>query len=154
MPREQREIEEQPHEELNEMRQIYQSYGMTEEEIEIFLSHFQRDNKLWLRLMLRDELGIVPESFESPWKNAALMAWAVAVGSAPPLMPILWSREPKAAFVWVLVLSALTAFGLGAVTARSTGRIWWRSALSFLAVASIAGGIGMAAGSLIAPLFS
>lgn len=152
--REEREIEEQPNEELNEMRQIYHGYGLTEQEVEIFLSHFKRDKQLWLRLMLRDELGIVPESFESPWKNAGLMALAVAAGSLPPLLPILLSSEPKHAFVWVLILSALTAFGLGAATARSTGRRWLASGVSFLVVASIAAAIGMGAGSLIAPLFA
>ena len=151
--REQREIEEQPDEELSEMRQIYRGYGLSDQEIEIFLTHFKRDKKLWLQLMLRDELGIVPESFENPWKNAASMALAVAAGSLPPLLPIIWGSNPKSVFVWVLACSALTAFGLGAVTARSTGRRWWLSGVSFLAVASIAAAIGMGAGSLIAPLF-
>ncbi|NMP23176.1 VIT1/CCC1 transporter family protein [Sulfobacillus harzensis] len=151
--RERREIEEQPHEELNEMRQIYHGYGLSAQEVDIFLSHFQRDKDLWLRLMLRDELGIIPESFENPWKNAGLMALAVAAGSLPPLLPVLFGSSPKHVFVWVLIFSALTAFGLGGVTARSTGKQWWRSAISFLIVATIAAAIGMGAGSLIAPLF-
>lgn len=152
--REQREIDEQPEEELREMRQIYRGYGLDEPEIEIFLSHFKRDKRLWLQLMLRDELGLLPEAFESPWKNAGLMAMAVAAGSLPPLVPVLWSSSPRGAFGWILALSAMTAFGLGAVTARSTGRRWWRAGLSFLMVAAIAAAIGMGAGHLIAPLFS
>jgi VIT1/CCC1 family predicted Fe2+/Mn2+ transporter len=152
--RERREIEEQPGEELNEMRQIYQGYGMDEDEIKIFLAHFQRDKKLWLKLMLRDELGIVPESFESPWKNAVQMAFAVAAGSLAPLLPIILGGTPKHMFSWVLWLSAMTAFGLGAVTARSTSNPWWRSGIEFLFVAAIAAGIGMGAGILIAPLFA
>ncbi len=152
--RERREIDEQPNEELDEMRQIYHGYGLNRQEIEIFLAHFKKDKELWLRLMLRDELGIVPESFESPWKNAGSMAFAVAAGSLPPLVPILWGASPKGVFGWILILSAVTAFGLGAVTARSTGKCWWNAGLSFLVVASIAAAIGMGAGSLIAPLFA
>lgn len=151
--REQREIEENPNEELQEMRSIYQEYGLSDPEIDIFLSHFQRDKKLWLRLMLRDELGIVPESFENPWKNAGSMALAVAAGSLPPLLPIVFGQDPRHMFVWVLALSGLAAFGLGGATARSTGRRWWQSAITFLIVASMAAAIGMGAGSLIAPLF-
>lgn len=151
--REQREIEEQPDVELGEMRKIYRGYGLGDEEIDVFLEHFKRDKKLWLRLMLRDELGIVPEAFENPWTNAGSMALAVAAGSMPPLVPVVWCSHPKSVFLWVLTLSALTAFGLGAATARSTGRRWWISGVSFLTVASIAAAIGMGAGSLIAPLF-
>ncbi len=152
--REQREIDEQPEEELQEMRQIYQGYGFSDQEVDIFLSHFQRDKRLWLQLMLRDELGLLPESFENPWKNAGLMALAVAAGSLPPLAPILWASSPRGVFGWVIALSAMTAFGLGAATARSTGRQWWRAGLAFLVVAAIAAGVGMGAGSLIAPLLA
>lgn len=152
--REQQDIEEKPQEELEEMQHIYQGYGMSDQEVEILLTHLQRDKTLWLRLMLRDELGIVPESFENPGKNAALMALAVAAGSAPPLLPIIIGQDPRHVLGWVLLFSALTALGLGAATARSTGRRWWRSALSFLVVAAIAAAIGMGAGSLIAPLFA
>jgi len=152
MQREAREIEEHPEVELNEMRQIYQRYGMTQQEIDVFLAHFKRDKHLWLRLMLRDELGITPESFESPWKNTISMALAVAGGSVPPLVPVVLSADPRTAFPWVLGFSAVTAFGLGAVTASSTGRTWWRSGWSFLFVAAIAASVGMGAGHLVAPL--
>ena len=153
MQREAREIEVHPEIELNEMREIYQGYGMTPQEIDGFLTHFKQDNPLWLRLMLRDELGITPESFESPWKNTLAMALAVALGSLPPLLPVLWSSDPRAAFPWVLVLSALTAFGLGAMTASSAGKTWWRAGSSFLIAAAVAAASGMGAGHLIAPLF-
>lgn len=154
MRREAREIDEQPHEELNEMRQIYRGYGFSESEVDIFLDHFRRDKDLWLRLMLRDELGIIPESFENPWKNAGSMAVAVALGSLAPLLPILWGSAPRQQFTWVIGLSAITALLLGGITARSTGQVWWRSAIAFLLVAAVAAGIGMGAGSLIAPLFA
>ncbi|NMP22873.1 VIT1/CCC1 transporter family protein [Sulfobacillus harzensis] len=152
--REQRAIAEPPHEELQEMRRLYQSCGMSDLEVAMIRSHLQRDKTLWLRLMLRDELGIVPESFESPWRNAGLMALAVAAGSLPPVLPVIFGQNPRHALVWVVMFSVLTALGLGSATARSTGRRWWRSAISFLAVASIAAAIGMGAGSLIAPLFA
>lgn len=152
--RETREIEENPEEEMEEMRQIYQEYGLSGEEIEIFLSHFRKDKKLWLQLMLRDELGIIPESFESPWVNAGQMALAVAIGSLPPLVPMIFASRPQSAFPLVVSLSALAAFALGAITGMNTANRWWRSGLSFLIVSAVAAAIGMGAGSLIAPLFA
>ncbi|HBQ94589.1 MAG TPA: hypothetical protein DD856_05700, partial [Sulfobacillus sp.] len=139
--REKREIEENPEEELNEMRQIYRGYGFSEDEIQVFLNRFLKDKKLWLNLMLRDELGILAENFENPWSNAGVMALAVGFGSLPPLIPNFFSTHPQGVFPWVIVLSALTAFLLGALTARSSGKSSWRSGLSFLAVAAVAAGI-------------
>ena len=151
--REEREIEQNPQEELNEMRQIYRGYGFAEDEIQVFLNRFLQDKKLWLNLMLRDELGIVQENFENPCTNAGLIALAVCIGSVPPLVPNFFSTHPQSVFLWVLGLSALTAFGLGAVTGRFSNKGFWRSGLSFLLVAAVAAGIGMGAGHLIAPIF-
>jgi len=151
--RESREIEEYPDEELDEMRQIYRRYGFSEHETEIFLTRFQSDKSLWLQLMLRDELGILPESFENPWVNAGLMALAVAIGSLPPLLPVILGSHPHNAFPWIIGLSAATAFGLGALTGWVTANRWWRTGFSFLLVATVAAVIGMGAGSLMAPLF-
>ncbi len=154
MRREQSEIEHRPEEELEEMRQIYTGYGFSADEVAIFLNRFQQDQKLWLNLMLRDELGIIPETFESPWINAGQMALAVLAGSIPPLVPNILLTRPTLAFPWAIILAILTAFGLGAATGRITGRLWWRSGLSFLGVASVAAMIGMGAGAFIAPLFA
>jgi len=149
---ESRELEEDPEQELDEMRQIYRQYGFLDTETEILLTRLKADKTLWLQLMLRDELGILPESFENPWSNAAWMALAVALGSLPPLLPILLGIEPQPALIWVISLSALTAFSLGGVTATVTANRWWRAGISFLLVATIAALIGMGAGTLIAPL--
>jgi VIT1/CCC1 family predicted Fe2+/Mn2+ transporter len=151
---ESRELEEDPEQELDEMRQIYRQYGFADAETEILLTRLKADKSLWLQLMLRDELGILPESFENPWSNAGWMALAVALGSLPPLLPIILGTQPKAALIWVISLSALTAFSLGGVTATVTANRWWRAGISFLLVATIAALIGMGAGTLIAPLLN
>lgn len=150
--REQTEITNEPEEELSEMHRIYRGYGFSEEETQIFLKRFQQDHDLWLKLMLRDELGIIPDTFESPIKNAGVMALAVLLGSLPPLIPNFVSTHPLQAFPWVVFLSALSAFVLGAAAGKSTGDTWWRSGISFLVVSAIAAGIGMGAGHLITPL--
>ncbi|POB10543.1 VIT1/CCC1 transporter family protein [Sulfobacillus sp. hq2] len=150
--REKREIQECPDEELDEMRRIYLRYGFSAEETAMILYRFEKDHSLWLQMMLRDELGIIPETFENPWHNAGSMALAVLVGSLPPLLPNLLVSLPLQAFPWVIVLSALTAFLLGAVTTRGTSETWWRSGLLFLVIASAAAAIGMGAGQLITPL--
>lgn len=151
--REEYEIEHTPHKELDEMREIYEGYGFNQEETQMILARLSQNKKLWLNLMLRDELGIIPEEFESPWKNALEMAVAVLAGSIPPLLPEFFTSTPKSVFSLVLFLSAATAFILGAITGRTSGRIWWKSGFSFLFVAAIAAIIGMGAGSIISPLF-
>lgn len=151
--REEWELEDHPDEELEEMREIYTRYGFQPDEVQVLLTGFQRNPDLWLRLMLRDELGILPERFEHPWVNALVMALAVGIGSLPPLMPNLWMIHPRQALPVVLLLSAGFAFCLGVATSRLTGRPWWRVGATFFLVAAVATLVGSAFGPVLQQLF-
>ncbi len=147
--RERWELDDHPEEEMEEMRLIYQNYGFSVEEVAVFLKGFQRDPDLWLRLMLRDEHGILPETWESPLQNAFVMAIAVLAGSLAPILPNLIIASPVHALPAVLGLGALAAVALGWFTARLTSQPRARVALKFLALASAAMLLGSAMGGFL-----
>ena len=150
--RERWELDDHPDEELEEMRNIYHDYGFQPEEVKVILSAFLRDPELWLRLMVRDEHGVLPETWESPSGNAIVMAIAVMAGSLPPLIPNLVLASPHEALWAVLVLAAATALGLGWFTARLTSQRPWVLALHFLGLAAAAMLLGSGMGGLIGKL--
>jgi VIT1/CCC1 family predicted Fe2+/Mn2+ transporter len=147
--RERWELDDHPEEELDEMRVIYENYGFSPDEVAVFLRGFQRDPELWLRLMIRDEHGVLPETWESPISNALVMALAVLAGSIPPLLPNLVISSPQHSLPWVLVLAGVTAIGLGWFTARLTSQRPLRLALKFLALAAAAMLLGSIMGGLL-----
>lgn len=151
--RERWELDDHPEEELEEMRTIYHNYGFSTEEVAVLLRGFQRDPDLWLRLMVRDEHGVLPETWESPLGNAFVMALAVLAGSIPPLLPNLVLASPQHALVAVLILAAVTAVGLGWFTARLTTQVPIRLSLKFLALTSAAMILGSGMGGFIGKLW-
>lgn len=150
--RERWELDDHPEEELEEMRTIYHNYGFSPEEVAVLLQGFQRDPDLWLRLMVRDEHGVLSETWESPIRNAVVMAIAVLAGSLPPLVPNLVFASPHQALAAVLILAAATAAGLGWVTARLTTQAPIRLSLRFLALAGAAMLLGSGMGAFMGTL--
>jgi VIT1/CCC1 family predicted Fe2+/Mn2+ transporter len=146
---EQWEMEDHPEEELAEMRAIYQRYGFSSEEVEVLLRGFQRDPSLWLNLMVRDEHGVLPETWESPVGNALVMAVAVCVGSLPALIPNLVMTSAARALPAVVVLAALTSVALGWATAKLTKQRTVWIALRFFGLAAAAMILGSGMGSVL-----
>ncbi len=147
--RERWELADHPAEELEEMRAIYHAYGFSPDEIAVLLRAFERDPELWLRLMLRDEHGVLTETWESPMANALMMAVAVLAGSVPALVPNLVISSPPHALAYVLISAGLLAIGLGWSTARLTSQSPVRVATKFLALTSAAMVLGSGMGLFI-----
>src|SRR5437899_7357349 len=87
--RERREIEEVPELERKEIRDIFTKLGFLKDEVEMIVNRVTSDKALWVRFMMREELGILEESFDNPVTVGFLMAGAYVVGGIGPLLPYL-----------------------------------------------------------------
>ncbi len=151
--RERREIEEVPDHEMREIEEIYTGYGFAPDEVEMIKRRFAQNHDLWLEFMLRDELGIIRSSEENPARNAGIMALAVLLGSVPPVLPYLVLSSTSAALRLAIILSAIAAFGLGALKSTVAKGTWWGSGFTFLLVAAVAAVVGIGVGALVPHLF-
>ena len=153
--RERREIREMPEHELAEARQIYSELGFAPDEVEMIVRRLEKNPKLFLRLMLRDELGIVEETFENPLRNAVIMGGAFVLGAIPPLVPFFFASDARVALPWAMALSLLAMFAIGAGRTRVTNRRFLVSGLEGVAfglAATLVGWLGgVAVGRLLAP---
>jgi VIT1/CCC1 family predicted Fe2+/Mn2+ transporter len=150
--REMREVHEIPHEEQREVEGILHQKGFTPEESRTFTQRLMTNKQQWVDFMMKEELGIMVERLDSPWRSAGIMALAVIVGSLPPMLPYVFSASPFIALRWAIALAVATAFGLGVTKARVARGIWWKSGLQFVAVAGAAVVVGIFAGHLFGTL--
>src|SRR6266568_7165571 len=56
--REKREVAEIPHEEMREVAEVFQSYGLTEEQTRPIVQALRKQPKNWIDFMMRFELGL------------------------------------------------------------------------------------------------
>jgi VIT1/CCC1 family predicted Fe2+/Mn2+ transporter len=137
LAREKREIAEMPHEEREEIREIYRKKGFAGNDLEMVVDRITADKERWLKVMMHEELGFAKSGGLSPIRSGIALAVAYIVGAAIPIFPYALFREGTAFPVSIAVtLGALFAVGMS--KARLTHRPWWKAGFEM----SVAGGVG------------
>jgi VIT1/CCC1 family predicted Fe2+/Mn2+ transporter len=144
--REHREVKEKPAVEAREVAEIFQTYGLTEDETKPILRSFEKRPQQWIDFMMRFELGLEKPDPRRALRSALTIGGAYAVGGLIPLAPYILLSD-VAASLWTsvaLTLLALATFGF--VKGRFTGARPWKSALQ----TTLIGGVAAAAAFAIA----
>ncbi|MBI1862337.1 MAG: VIT1/CCC1 transporter family protein [Deltaproteobacteria bacterium] len=140
--REERETDEIPEVEAEEVADVFRKYGLEEPGIQVIVKSLQKDRTKFVDFMMKFELGIDAPDPKRAITSALTIGTAYAVGGAIPLLPYALIEGGDALRLSVILTSAaLFVFGYvkGLFTARP-----WRSALSTLAVGAIAAGAAYA----------
>ncbi len=142
------ELRRNPHVEMVELSQIYQSRGMDPDGARELAAAMMADPELALETHAREELGIDPGDLGSPAAAAISSFVAFALGALVPLLPWFFGGG-AAATVASLALAVVAAVAVGLVTARLTGRHPAQVAARQLAFTVVPAAITFAIGSAI-----
>lgn len=147
--REKREVAEIPHEEMREVAEVFQAYGLNEEETWPIVQALKKQPGNWVDFMMRFELGLEKPDPSRAFKSAATIASAYVAGGLIPLAPYFFSRTTSEALLYSVgfTLSALLVFGF--IKGRFTGTRPVRSALQTALIGSAAAGAAFAIARLI-----
>lgn len=125
---EKREMEELPAVEKEELRQIYRKKArFTEAELEQIVNRLTEDKKIWLDVMMREELGIIAERFENPVKVALVMFVAFLVGGVVPLTPFFFTYIPETGLIAAAAVTYILLFAIGVWKSTFTMKHWLKS---------------------------
>ena len=147
--REKREVAEIPHEEMREVAEVFQAYGLTEDETWPIVQALRRQPKNWIDFMMRFELGLEKPNPRRALVSALTIAGAYIAGGFIPLSPYIVAGEASAALLFsvILTLAALLTFGF--IKGRFTGMKPVRSALQTALIGSVAAGAAFGIARLI-----
>ncbi len=148
--RERREIEEFPELERKEIRDIFTKLGFLKDEVEMIVNRVTSDKDLWVRFMMREELGILEESFDNPITVGFLMAGAYVVGGIAPLFPYLVMEDVLMALKVAVAVSLVALFIIGVGKTVLTKQPWLKSGTEVMLLGSLAAGVGFGIGKLVA----
>ena len=144
---EQREIEEDPHEELMELELFYQLKGFSPEEARGMAERLQKDPKQFLRTLVHEELGLDATTFPNPWRSMTSAGVSTAIGGFIPIIPFFFTVGMPAVIA-SFIISTLAHFVVGASKSLVTTRSWWASGTEMTLVgileAAITYGLGVA----------
>ncbi len=148
LKREQREVEEIPETEVQEIRDIYRRKGFTGEELERIVRRITSDKKLWVETMMAEELRLFPEEYQNPARSSGIVGLSAVIGSLIPLAPFL-ILAPKMAIMVSVAVSVIVLFATGSVKARLTIGDWRKSGIEMALVGTAAAIFGYVIGVLL-----
>ena len=122
------------------MADIFQSYGLTQEECQPVVDALRRKPKAWVDFMMRFELGLEEPDPGRALRSALTIALAYIVGGLVPLSPYILASQVRSAFLFSVVVTLVALFIFGFVKAHYTGAPTLRGALQTLIIGAIAAG--------------
>ena len=147
--REKREVAEIPHEEMREVAEVFQAYGLTEDETWPIVQALKRHPQNWIDFMMRFELGLEKPDPKRALISAITIASAYIAGGFVPLAPYIFARSSSVALLISVVLTLIALFVFGYVKGRFTGMKPLRSALQTALIGSVAAGAAFGIATLI-----
>lgn len=138
--REESEIVKLVDDEIKETRDIFQSYGLTEEETVPVVASLQKRPTSWVDFMMRFELGLERPDPRRALTSATTIAGAYVAGGFIPLSPYMLFHTASQAF-WYSVLVTLVALAVfGYIKGRFTGAKPLRSGFQTVVIGGVAAG--------------
>ena len=147
--REKREVVEIPHEEMREVAEVFQAYGLTEDETWPIVQALKRQPKNWVDFMMRFELGLEKPEPRRALISALTIAGAYVVGGLVPLSPYFVSATTSTALIYSVGFTLVALLVFGFVKGRFTGTRPVRSALQTAFIGSVAAGAAYGIARLI-----
>jgi VIT1/CCC1 family predicted Fe2+/Mn2+ transporter len=148
--REELEVREKPAREKAEVREVFQSYGLTAEESEPIVEALSKRPGAWVDFMMRNELGIEKPDPRRARTSSLTIAGAYIAGGFVPLGPYFLSSSARTGLLFSVVatLVALTVFGY--IKGYFTGTGPLRSAIQTVLIGGLAAAAAFAIAKVIA----
>src|SRR6478672_10476608 len=138
--REKREVAEIPHEEMKEVAEVFEEYGLTREQTRPLVEALRKQPQKWIDFMMRFELGLEKPDPKRAVTSALTIGGAYAVGGFVPLAPYMALRSAPTALLFSIAVTLLALLVFCFIKGRFTGMRPVRSALQTALIGSVAAG--------------
>jgi predicted membrane protein (TIGR00267 family) len=146
--REYRHIQEVPHIERDEIRQIYQSKGFSGNLLEQIVDTITANKDVWVAVMMAEEHQLTPVSRIGALRSALIVGISAIVGSLIPITPFFF-LPIKTSMVVAIVITAVVLFIVGAYKARIYVGNPGKSGLEMAAIGTLSALVGYLVGVIL-----
>ena len=141
--REHWEVENFPDGEKQEMFELYVTKGINKEDAKVMTDTISKDSKVWVEIMLREELGII-DNEDNPIYHAIITFLSFLTFGLFPIAPQVveklygMNKHSIKMIPISLGIAFILLFILGSMKTKITGRKWWVSGIEVLFIGLIA----------------
>lgn len=146
--KEEKEVEEKPEMERNEIRRVYATKGFTGKVLDEIVTTITSNKKLWVDTIMKEELRLSRINTQTLLKSSVIVTVATGIGHLIPLSSFFFFSH-ETGLVSSIIASVITLFTVGAYQARNLVGSWWKSGIRLVLIGLSAAFIGF----FIAKLF-
>ena len=149
LKREYEEVERVPEREKEEIREVFEDYGLSPEAQEIVVEAISKDKDKWVDFMMRFELGLERPNPNRARNSALTIGISYIIGGFIPLLPYFYVKQPVDGLKYSAAVTVLALLIFGYFKSKITGQ---NPIIGSLKVTSI-GAAAATAAYLVAKLF-
>lgn len=149
LKKEYEEVERVPEREKEEIREVFEAYGLTPEAQNIVVEAISKDKDKWVDFMMRFELGLEKPNPNRARNSALTIGFSYIVGGFIPLLPYFYVINPVDGLLYSIEVTLVALLVFGYFKSKVTGQ---NPIIGSIKVTSIGAAAGAAA-FLVAKLF-
>jgi VIT1/CCC1 family predicted Fe2+/Mn2+ transporter len=149
LKREYEEVERVPEREKDEIREVFEDYGLSREAQDIVVEAISKDKDKWVDFMMRFELGLERPNPNRARNSALTIGISYIIGGFIPLIPYFYVSHPVDGLKYSAAVTILALLIFGYFKSKITGQ---NPVIGSLKVTSI-GAAAAAAAFMVAKLF-
>jgi VIT1/CCC1 family predicted Fe2+/Mn2+ transporter len=149
LKREYYEVDQFPEKEKEEVREVFEAYGLSKESQEIIVNELSRNKHKWVDFMMRFELGLEKPDINRARNSALTIGLSYVIGGLIPLAPYVFAEKVMNGLVYSSIITLLSLFVFGFFKSKALGQNPVSGAFKISAI----GGLAASAAYFAAKLF-
>lgn len=150
LKREYDEVERFPEKEKEEVREIFESFGLSKYATESVVQELAKDKDKWVNFMMRFELGLEEPDINRARQSALTIGISYIIGGLVPLLPYFLTEHPHTGLIYSSIITICCLFIFGYFKSRAIGQPPLAGAVRITLIGALAAGTAF----FVARLFS
>lgn len=149
LKRENEEVDDVPEKEMQEVRDIFKEYGISNNLQDAIALELSKNKMKWVDFMMKFELGLEKPDVNRATRSALNIGLSYVLGGFVPLTGYLIMSSPREGLVLSTIITVLFLFGFGYFKTKLTGNKPWMGAIKTVFTGVLAAGAAFLIARLI-----
>jgi predicted membrane protein (TIGR00267 family) len=149
LQREYEEVERVPEQEKAEVKEVFASFGLSEQLQTQVADEMAKDKDKWVDFMMRYELGLEKPLANRATQSAITIGVSYIVGGIIPLSPYFFESNSQTALIYSCVITMICLFAFGYFKSKVTGQSPVSGAFKVLIIGALAAAAAFGMAKLI-----
>lgn len=149
LKREYYEVDVFPEKEKQEVRDVFEEYGLSKSSTEAIVEELSKDKDKWVEFMMRFELGLEKPDINQARKSALSIGISYIIGGIIPLMSYFFADTAQQGLFYSCIVTGLCLFVFGYFKSKVIGQPPLYGALRITVIGALAAGTAFFVARLI-----